>query len=232
MSFADKVAVVTGAAGDVGAAVVRALWERGTSVLAVDADEAALEELRARLDGVETFVADVTRGEDVAAYTARACELWGGIDLFFNNVDVEGPAGPLTETSEADFDAMIDGNLRPAFLGLKHTLPHVRDGGAVVNMASDTAVAGVAGLAGYVASKHGVLGLTRVAALECERRGIRVNVVCPGRLREVDVDAGVSVDGFRTPAEIADLVIFLLSDGGPLHHRPEAHVGSATGNGA
>jgi NAD(P)-dependent dehydrogenase (short-subunit alcohol dehydrogenase family) len=232
MPFADKVAIVTGAAGGVGAAVARALRERGTAVLAVDADAAALAVLERELGGVETFVADPTRAHDVAGYVARACELWGGVDLFFNNVDVEGPTGPLTETSESEFDAMIDGNLRPTFLGLKHALPHVRAGGAVVNMASDMGVVGAPGFAGYVASKHGVLGLTKVAALECERRGIRVNAVCPGRLREVDVDAGVSVDGFRTPGEIADLVIFLLSDGGPLHHRPEAHVGLATGNGA
>jgi len=227
MPFADKVAIVTGAAGEVGAAVVRALRDRGTAVLAVDAAAEALAAVEPELGGAETFVADPTRAEDVAGYVARACELWGGVDLFFNNVDCEGPARPLTESSEADFDAMIDHNLRPTFLGLKHTLPHVRDGGAVVNMASDLAVVGAAGFGGYVAAKHGVLGLTRVAALECEDRGIRVNAVCPGRPREVDLDAGVSIDGFRTPEEIADLVIFLLSDGGPLHHRPEAHVASA-----
>jgi NAD(P)-dependent dehydrogenase (short-subunit alcohol dehydrogenase family) len=232
MPFADKVAIVTGAAGKVGAAVARALRERGTTLLAVDPDAEALATLDQDLGGVETFVADLTRSEEVAGYVARACELWGGVDLFFNNVDVEGPARLLTESSEADFDAMIQANLRPTFLGLKHTLPHVRDGGAVVNMASDLAVVGAAGYGGYVASKHGVLGLTKVAALECERRQIRVNAVCPGRLREVDLDAGVSVDGFRTPEEIADLVIFLLSDGGPLHHRPEAHVGLVAGNGS
>jgi NAD(P)-dependent dehydrogenase (short-subunit alcohol dehydrogenase family) len=232
MPFTDKVAIVTGAAGQVGAAVARALRARGTAVLAVDTDAEALAALDRDLGGVETFVADLTQSEDVAGYVARACELWGGVDLFFNNIDVEGPARLLTESSEADFDSMIEANLRPTFLGLKHTLPHVRDGGAVVNMASDLAVIGAAGFGGYVASKHGVLGLTKVAALECERRQIRVNAVCPGRLREVDLDAGVSIDGFRTPEEIADLVIFLLSDGGPLHHRPEAHVGPRAGNGS
>jgi NAD(P)-dependent dehydrogenase (short-subunit alcohol dehydrogenase family) len=232
MPFTDKVAIVTGAAGQVGAAVARALRARGTAVLAVDTDAEALAALDRDLGGVETFVADLTRSEDVAGYVDRACELWGGVDLFFNNIDVEGPARLLTESSEADFDSMIEANLRPTFLGLKHTLPHVRDGGAVVNMASDLAVIGAAGFGGYVASKHGVLGLTKVAALECERRQIRVNAVCPGRLREVDLDAGVSIDGFRTPEEIADLVIFLLSDGGPLHHRPEAHVGPRAGNGS
>lgn len=231
MPFAGKVAVVTGAAGATGAAVARALRSRGTDVLAVDLDADGLAGLAAELEGLETFVADVTRGGDVAAYVAWALERWGGIDLFFNNTDREGPVSSLPDTTEADFDEIVGANLRAAFLGLKHALPVLRDGGAVVNMASDLAVMGAPGLGGYVASKHGVLGLTRVAALECERRQIRVNAVCPGRLREVDVDAGVSIDGFRTPEEIADLVIFLLSDGGPLHHRPEAHVALIAGNG-
>ena len=236
MPFADKVAIVTGATGDIGGAVTRALRERGTHLLAVDADAERLEALRHELDGVETFVADVASGRDVAAYVARACELWGGIDLFFNNVDVEGIPAPLEEHSEADFDEMVTANLRATFLGLKHVLPHVRDGGAVVNTASDLAFVGAAGLGGYVASKHGVLGLTKVAALECACRRIRVNAICPTRVREIVLDAhapgslpfgDTEVDGFRTPEEVADLVIFLLSDGGPLRHRPEAHVEQA-----
>src|SRR5207248_5072995 len=145
----------------------------------------------------------------------------GGIDLFFNNADFEGPVCPLSDYSEAAFDEVVGGNLRAAFLGLKHVLPVVRDGGAVVNTASDLAVVGAAGLGGYVASKHGVLGLTKVAALECERRGIRVNAICPTRVREIVLDddaprsvsfGAVDADGFRTAEEVTDLVIFLLSD--------------------
>ena len=167
MPFAGKVAVVTGAAGATGAAVVRALHGRGTDVLAVDLDEDGLSGLAAELEGLETFVADVTRSVDVAAYAAWAVERWGGIDLFFNNTDREGPVALLPDTSEVDFDEIVGANLRTAFLGLKHVLPSLRGGGAVVNMASDLAVVGAAGLGAYVASKHGVLGLTRVAALEC-----------------------------------------------------------------
>lgn len=233
MPFACKVAVVTGAAGDIGAAVTRALAQRGTLTMAVDTDREGLERLRSELQGLEIHVADVTRSEDVEAYVRHACDLWGGIDLFFNNVDVEGMPSPLEEHPEAAFDDMITANLRATFLGLKHVLPHLRDGGAIVNTASDLAFVGAAGLAGYVASKHGVLGLTKVAALEAERRGIRVNAICPTRVREIVLDADPARslpfgdgDGFRTPDEIADLVIFLLSDGGPLRHRPEAHLNS------
>jgi NAD(P)-dependent dehydrogenase (short-subunit alcohol dehydrogenase family) len=235
MPFAGKVAVVTGAAGDVGRAVTRALRARGTEVLAVDgADQAeALAALGAELPGIETFVGDVTRSIDVAAYVAHARHRFGGIDLFFNNTDVEGPVHELPDYPEEVFDVVVGANLRAAFLGLKHVLPHLSEGGAIVNMASDLAVTGAPGLGGYVASKHGVLGLTRVAALECERRRIQVNAICPTRVREVVLDGESpspvpfgdgSADGFRTPEEVADLVIFLLSDGGRLHHRPEAHV--------
>jgi NAD(P)-dependent dehydrogenase (short-subunit alcohol dehydrogenase family) len=237
MPFAGKVAVVTGAAGDVGRAVTRALRARGTEVLAVDgaAQARTLATLGAELPGIETFVADVTRSTDVAAYVAHARHRFGGIDLFFNNTDVEGPVLELVDYPEEAFDDVVGANLRAAFLGLKHVLPHLRDGGAIVNTASDLAVTGAPGLGGYVASKHGVLGLTRVAALECERRRIQVNAICPTRVREVAADASpvpgptipfgdTAADGFRTPEEVADLVIFLLSDGGRLHHRPEAHV--------
>jgi NAD(P)-dependent dehydrogenase (short-subunit alcohol dehydrogenase family) len=124
---------------------------------------------------------------------------------------------------DAAFDEVLAANLRATFLGLKHTVPHVRDGGAVVNLASDLGVVGAPGLGGYVASKHGVLGLTKVAALECERRGIRVNAVCP--TREVVLDGGA--DGYETPEDVALLVAFLFSDGGPVHHRVDV-VGAAT----
>lgn len=232
MPLTGKVAVVTGAAGDVGTAVIRLLRSRGAEVLAVDGDAEALARSTADLaEGVTLWVADVTDPVGVAGFVARAVELWGGIDLFFNNVDAEGPLHPIAEYPDALFDQMVGANLRAAFLGLKHVLPQMRDGGAVVNMASDLGVVGAAGLGGYVASKHGVLGLTKVAAVEGERRNIRVNAVCPSRNREVvlqdtgteapfgDAPAGLEVDGYESPDDLALLVAFLLSDGGPVHHR-------------
>jgi len=124
MRFTDKVAIITGAGSDIGTAVVRGLEAGGAHVLAVDADHGSLSELAARLD-------------DVAA---QARERFGGIDLFFNHADVEGPVHPVAEYPEAAFDEVLDANLKAVFLGLKHVLPLVRDGGAVVNTASDLAV--------------------------------------------------------------------------------------------
>ena len=224
MSLTGKVAVVTGAGGEVGAAVTRILATRGATVLIVDDDAQALARLVDEFPGaVEACVADVRDPVGVARFVARAVELWGGIDLFFNNVDVEGPVHSLVEYPDTAFDEMIAGNLRATFLGLKHTLPHLRDGGAVVNLASDLGVVAAPGLGGYVASKHGVLGLTKVAALECQRRGIRVNAVCPTREVVLDGDG----DGYETTEDIALLVAFLLSDAGPVHHRVDV-VGAAT----
>src|SRR5437879_11782847 len=100
MPFADKVAIVTGAAGQVGSAVARSLRARGTAVLAVDSDAEALAVLDGDLGGVETFVADLTRSEDVAGYVARACALWGGADLFVNTDDAAWAARRLTAASE------------------------------------------------------------------------------------------------------------------------------------
>ncbi|MDQ1497201.1 MAG: hypothetical protein QOD57_3631 [Actinomycetota bacterium] len=235
MSLTGKVAVVTGAASDIGGAVVGVLASRGAKLLAVDRESAALAVLAA--DNVEIWVADVSRPEDVVSYVTRAVELWGGIDLFFNNIDVEGPVRALPDYPDAAFDEVVGANLRSAFLGLKHVLPHVRDGGAVVNLASALGVVGAAGLAGYVAAKHGVLGLTKVAALECQARGIRVNAVCPDpvarRSRRGSGSAGENNSGpreeevgtlneYETPEDVAHLVAFLLSDEGPVHHRADA----------
>jgi NAD(P)-dependent dehydrogenase (short-subunit alcohol dehydrogenase family) len=233
MSLTGKVAVVTGAANDIGVAVVQVLAERGARVLAVDDDLAALSTLAG--DYVAIFAADVTRSEDVIAYVSRAVELWGGIDLFFNNVDVDGPESTLWDYPDTAFEEIVVANVRTAFLGLKHVVPQIRDGGAVVNLASALGVVGAAGRAGYVAAKHAVLGLTKVAALECEPRGIRVNAVCPdpaarrsggpsaGRGPTVLIPPkGEILNEYETPDDVAQLVAFLFSDAGPVHHRAGA----------
>lgn len=140
---------------------------------------------------------------------------------------VAGPAAPMPEFDEAEFDRVMAVNARGAFLGLKYVLPHMRDGGAVVNIASVSAIAGYPMVAAYVASKHAVIGLTRTAALEGAPRRIRVNAVCPGPIEgrlmsaaaagsayDAEQDPflrGVPLARYGRPNEVAETVAFLLS---------------------
>jgi NAD(P)-dependent dehydrogenase (short-subunit alcohol dehydrogenase family) len=232
-----KIAVVTGGAGMIGHATATSLATSGAHVLLVDINAEALEARRGSIDAlgvrVETFVADVRKSADVAAYVARALQVFGRIDAFFNNAGVEGKLGPTHEYDEAEFDRIIAINLKGIFLGLRHVLPvMLRQGhGSVVNTGSIASERGLAGACAYNASKHGVVGLTRTAASEVGPHGIRVNAVIPGvidtplleaMLRMMfngDVAAGkralgkvATQDRIGTPAEVGEVVTFLLSD--------------------
>ncbi len=237
MDFTSRVALVTGAAAGIGAAAARGFAALGARVVLVDRDAAAGEALAAalRTGGAETrfVVADVSRSEDVRGYVAAALDAFGAIDCFFNNAGIEGCVAPTAEYDEAVFDAVIAVNLRGVFLGLRHVLPvMLRQGrGAVVNTASTAALGGSPGLSAYVASKHGVLGLTRTAAGEVGGQGVRVNAVCPGptdtrmihslaaQNRPDDPDAATAryhaaapLGRYATAEEVAAVVLFLCSD--------------------
>lgn len=236
MKFAGKVAVVTGAAAGIGRAACLAFARAGSLVVVVDRDATGGEETAAlvREAGAEAcFVAaDVTRSGDVQGYVARALEAYGGIDAFFNNAGIEGKVAYTADTDEAAFDDVIAVNLKGVFLGLKHVIPAMlaRGGGAVVNTASVAGITGSPGLCPYVASKHGVIGLTRTAALEYGARGIRVNAICPGPVQtrmiesletqfgaagtdpSVRFRASIPLGRYAEAAEVADLVLFLCSD--------------------
>ena len=183
--FEGRTAVVTGAAGQIGGATARRLAEEGAKVLVVDRDAegvsatvAAIEEAKGVARGC---VADVIEAEAIARYAAEGAELGGGrIDAFFNNAGVEGPVAPIEEYPVEDFDRVLAINVRAVFLGLKHVLPHMGEGSAIVNTASVAGVLGAPAIVAYVAAKHAVVGITRTAAVETGGRGIRVNAVCPG----------------------------------------------------
>ena len=237
LDFTGKVALITGGANGIGRAAALAFARRGARVVIVDRDAVAGEAAAAAIrqtDGEARFVpADVTRSADVQAYVQAALDAYGAIDCFFNNAGIEGTVVPTAEYDEAMFDAVIAVNLKGVFLGLRHVLPVMlrQRRGAVVNTASTAALVGSPGLSAYVASKHGVLGLTRVAAAEVGASGVRVNAVCPGptdtrMIRSLELQASpgdhaaaaaryratIPLGRYATAEEVADVVLFLCSD--------------------
>jgi NAD(P)-dependent dehydrogenase (short-subunit alcohol dehydrogenase family) len=187
-----KVALITGAAGEIGAATVKLMIARGARIVAVDRDKAALMRLSDELERPAELIpieGDVTDEGSVEGFVARARESAGQIDIFFNNAGIEGSVRPIAEYPLADFRRVLDVNVVGVFLGLKHVLPVIAEagGGAVINSSSVAGLTGTAGLCAYNASKHAVIGLTRSAAAEWGGRGIRVNSVNPGPIATDDV---------------------------------------------
>lgn len=237
MDFTGKVVVITGAAGGIGQAAARAFAKAGGKLVLVDRDAAAGEEASQvirRQGGEARFVAaDVTRSAEVEAYVKAALDAHGRIDCFFNNAGIEGKVAATAEHDEAAFDAVIAVNVKGVFLGLRHVLPVMlrQKQGAVVNTASVAGIVGTPGMAAYAASKHAVIGLTKVAAGEVARDGVRVNAVCPGPIDtrmihslEHQIDAAdpaavgrryqsaIPAGRYGTAEEIANVVLFLCSE--------------------
>jgi NAD(P)-dependent dehydrogenase (short-subunit alcohol dehydrogenase family) len=231
MDFADRVAIVTGAAGGIGGAVVRLFLSAGAAVLATDVDadagKALLDELDAG-DQIEFVAADVTDEEHVVGVVDAAVQRFGRLDFAHNNVGINGPVAPIDKYSSDDWHRMLAINLTSVFYGLKHEIPAIRASGtgAIVNTSSYAGLVAVPWLSGYVATKHGVIGLTKTAALEYGHKGVRVNTVCPGSTdtpmiqdyhqgddRLLDAIKNLSPMGrLADPAEIAAAVVWLCSD--------------------
>jgi NAD(P)-dependent dehydrogenase (short-subunit alcohol dehydrogenase family) len=229
--------LITGGGGGIGRATAIGFAERGAKVVVVDLDtasgEASAEVVRQR-GGVVRFIrADVTKSADVQNYVNATVDAFGSIDCFFNNAGIEGTIAPMQEYDELVFDAVIGVNLKGVFLGMRHVLPVMlkRGSGAIVNTASVAGLFGGPGLAPYVASKHGVLGLTKVASADVARLGIRVNAVCPGpvetrMMRSLEAQrnptdpqlvhdmaaASTPTGRYATPEEVANVVMYLCSD--------------------
>lgn len=229
-----RVAIVTGAGGGLGRATAERLAADGATVVAVDVAAAALDLLMESPAGrtglLVPRVADVTDPAQVAGYVDAALEPTGRIDMFFNNAGVPGEALPMTDLDLSHWRRIIDVNLTGVFLGLRAVLRRMADQGSgrVVSTASTAGISGILAHGAYVASKHGVVALTRTAALEMAPFGVAVNAICPGpiatdllvagadtnphRVRRLDeVRERVPIRRFGRPEEVAALVARLLS---------------------
>ncbi|GAB4569449.1 MAG: SDR family oxidoreductase [Haliangiales bacterium] len=186
IDFSDNIAVVTGGTSGIGRATAMAFAASGASVAVAARRTTEGEETAHQitaLGGDAIFVqTDVCQAEQVERLVKSTVDHFGGLHLAFNNVGVGGDMKTLEETSVEVWDEVIATNLRSVFLGLKFQAPAIAasGGGAIVNMSSVYGAAGKSAHHAYVASKHGVIGLTRSAALELAPKGIRVNAICPG----------------------------------------------------
>jgi len=237
MDFSGKVALITGGGGGIGRAAALAFAQHGAKVVVVDsnpADGQTSADIVTERGGDARFVsADVTKSADVQRYLRETLAAFGRIDCFFNNAGIEGRVAPTQEYDEAVFDAVIAVNLKGVFLGMRHVLPvMLRQGsGTIVNTASVAGLFGGPGMAAYVASKHGVIGLTKVASSDVAGQGVRVNAICPGPVEtrmmrsleaqrspnnpesvHVMMSASAPDGRYALPEEIASTVLYLCSD--------------------
>ena len=236
-----KVAIITGATGGIGQAASRLFAEEGARVALVDLNEDALQQLTQSIgeDKASYTVADVTDPDQTRAYVEAAVNRWGGVDILLANAGIEGAVSAIPDYPIDVFDRVISVNVRGVWLGLKYAIPAMKErgGGSIVITSSTAGIGGTSEMSAYNTSKHAVIGLMRVAALECAQDGIRVNTVNPApietrmmrsieeqRVAAMD-DADISIETakqsyaqriplrrYGNPEEVARMMLFLASD--------------------
>ncbi len=228
--FENKVAIVTGGSFGIGKATAIAFARRGARVVIADwiQDDAVLTEIK-ELGGTAIFLrCDVSKSADVSTMISQAVKNFGRIDFAVNNAGIEGQTASSHECTEENWDKTININLKGVWLCIKHEIPvMLKQGkGAIVNIASIAGLRGFPGLPAYVVSKHGIVGLTKTAALEYAKQGIRINAVCPGVIKTAMVDRITGEDKnvekkykdmepvgrMGQPQEVAEAIIWLCSD--------------------
>lgn len=228
--FQGKVAIVTGGSFGIGRTTAIAFAKRGAKVVISDwVEDSETLNLINSFNGEATFVkCDVSKPEDVKAMIDKTISLYGRLDYAFNNAGIEGATASTQDCSESNWEKTIGINLKGVWLCMKYEIPHMmkQGKGAIVNNASVAGLVGFPGLPAYVAAKHGVLGLTKNAALENAKSGVRVNAVCPGVIKTPMVDRLTGqnkevekqfesmepIGRMGQPEEVAEAVIWLCSD--------------------
>ena len=229
-NFKNKVAIITGGSFGIGRATAIAFSKKGARVVIVDwvEDQETLNQIKSTGAEAIFIKCDVSKAEDVRMMVKKTIDTFGRLDYAFNNAGIEGIRGTTVDCTEENWDKTLAINLKGVWLCMKYQLPELlkQEKGSIVNCASIAGMIGYQDLPAYVASKHGIVGLTKTAALEFAKSGIRINAVCPGVIKTPMIDrltgnnkeaedqyASMEPIGrLGKPEEIANAVVWLCSD--------------------
>jgi NAD(P)-dependent dehydrogenase (short-subunit alcohol dehydrogenase family) len=228
--FKKKVALVTGGSFGIGRATALAFARKGAKVVIADwIENEETMNLIENISGDSIFVkCDVSKSDDVKTLIEKTIATFGGLDFAFNNAGIEGVSAQTQDCTEENWDKTIDVNLKGIWLCMKYEIPEMlkKGTGVIVNCSSVAGLIGFRGSPAYVASKHGIIGLTKTAALENATLGIRVNAICPGVIKTPMIDRAIGnkketeeqfmnmepIGRFGEPEEIANATVWLCSD--------------------